>query len=122
MFKRFAILGVILAVALSVTAVAVAGNGWGWGKEKQRVLSGPKCVQAGVKFLIKNDLLIAAAEGKVDYDTIDSDTAPFTSGLINADLPTPAFLPLGDVIKLHYTSPQLFDWCIKSKNRDDDDD
>lgn len=73
-------------------------------------LRGVRCVAAGVKFLIKNDLLVAAARQQVDYDTIDSDSGG-SEGAINTDLPTPAFLPLGTVIKLHYTNPELFDWC-----------
>jgi hypothetical protein len=127
MLKRIAVLGVILTVALTSTAVAVAGsNGWGWGKGKQRTLSGEKCVRAGVDFLIKNDLILAASRGEIDYDAIDSDTAPFTSGLINTNLPAGSFLPLGTVVELHLTSPELFDWCLKGKqkdrDRDDDDD
>ena len=123
MLKRIAVLGVILTVALASTAVAVAGsNGWGWNKGQQRTLSGEKCVQAGVDFLIKNDLIAAAAKGEVDYDAIDSDTAPFTSGLINTNLPAGSFLPLGTVIGLHLTNPELFDWCLKGKKKDRDRD
>jgi hypothetical protein len=119
MLKRFAALGVILVVALASTAVAVAGsNGWGWGK--QGTLSGEKCVQAGVNFLIKNDLIEAAAKGEIDYDAIDSDTPPYTSGLINTDLPAGSYLPLGAVVELHLSNPELFDWCLKKKYRDDD--
>ena len=119
MLKRIAALGVILVVGLASTAVAVAGsNGWGWGK--QRTLSGEKCVKAGVGFLIENDLIGPAARGEVDYDAIDSDTAPFTSGLVNTDLPAGSFLPLGTVVSLHLTNPELFDWCLKKKYRDDD--
>ena len=125
MLKRLAILGTILAVALAGTAVAVAGSQGGgkWGGKQ--TLSGEKCVKAGVNFLIKNDLILAASRGEIDYDAIDSDTAPFTSGAINTNLPAGSFLPLGAVVELHLTSPELFDWCIKSKkNRwnDDDDD
>ena len=71
---------------------------------------GARCVAAGVKFLIKNDLLAAAARQQVDYDTIDSDSGG-SEGAINTDLPSPSFLPLGTVIRLHYTNPALFDWC-----------
>jgi hypothetical protein len=120
MLKRLAILGTILAVALAGTAVAGAGSKWG-GKGRQTTLSGEKCVQAGVNFLIRNDLILAASRGEIDYDAIDSDTAPYTSGLINTDLPAGSFLPLGTVVELHLTSPALFDWCLKKKYRDDDD-
>ncbi|MGZ8717059.1 MAG: hypothetical protein ACXWYO_08125 [Gaiellaceae bacterium] len=71
---------------------------------------GVRCVAAGVKFLIKNDLLIPAARQQVDYDTIDSDSGG-SEGAINTDLPSPSFLPLSTVIRLHYTNPELFDWC-----------
>ena len=63
-----------------------------------------------MNFLVKNDLLVAAARQQVDYDTIDSDSGG-SEGAINTDLPSPSFLPLGTVIKLHYTNPELFDWC-----------
>jgi hypothetical protein len=124
MLKRLAVLGTILAVALAGTAVAVAGSQGGgkWGG-KQATLSGEKCAKAGVNFLIENDLILAASRGEVDYDAIDSDTAPFTSGAINTNLPAGSFLPLGAVVELHLTNPELFDWCIKSKkNRWNDDD
>jgi uncharacterized surface protein with fasciclin (FAS1) repeats len=71
---------------------------------------GVRCVAAGVKFLVKNDLLVAAARQQVDYDTIDSDSGG-SEGAINTDLPSPSFLPLATVIRLHYTNPELFDWC-----------
>jgi hypothetical protein len=124
MLKRLATLGFILAVALIGTTAAVAGSkggNWGWGKQST-TLSGPKCVKAGVNFLIRNDLIEAAAKGEIDYDAIDSDTAPFTSGLINTNLPAGSFLPLGTVVGLHLTNPELFDWCLKKKDRGDDDD
>ena len=73
-------------------------------------LRGLRCVAAGVNFLVENKLLGAAARQQVDYDTIDSDSGG-SEGLINTDLPTPSFLPLWTVIKLHYTNPELFDWC-----------
>ena len=45
----------------------------------------------------------------MDYEPLDSDADGL--GLINTDLPSPSFLPLLDVIKLHYTNPELFEWC-----------
>jgi len=121
MLKRLATLGVILVVAMVATTVAVAGSKGKWGKQSA-TLSGEKCVQAGVSFLIKNDLIEAAAKGEIDYDAIDSDTPPYTSGLINTDLPAGSFLPLGAVVGLHLTNPELFDWCLKGKKKDRDDD
>ena len=72
-----------------MTAAPVSANG---GSDAVR---GARCVVAGVKFLASNGLLVKAALRQVDYDTIDSDGGG-DAGLINADLPTPAFLPLGD--------------------------
>ena len=62
------------------------------------------------RFLIQNDLLRAAALQQIDYDTIDSDSGG-SEGLINTDLPPGSFLSLGTVIRLHFTNPELFDWC-----------
>ena len=73
---------------------------------------GAACVRNGVKFLATNGLLIKALQQKVDYSTIDSSPGT-TDGLINTTFPGPTFLPLSEVIKLHYTSPELFDWCGK---------
>ncbi len=124
MLRKLATFGIVLAVGLTGAAGAVAGNKGGKPSTppkppKQVTLSGPKCVKAGVKFLIKNDLILAAARGEIDYDAIDSDEPPYTSGLINTDLPPGSFLPLGTVVELHLTKPELFDWCIKKKGRDD---
>ncbi|HEX7143773.1 MAG TPA: hypothetical protein VF225_00560 [Gaiellaceae bacterium] len=105
MLKRFALLlSVAMLAAFAVTAAPVSANG---GSDAVR---GARCVVAGVKFLASNGLLVKAALRQVDYDTIDSDGGG-DAGLINADLPTPAFLPLGEVIRLHFTNPELFDWC-----------
>ena len=46
---------------------------------------------------------------QIDYSTLDSGTGG--AGLINADLPNPSYLSLGTVIRLHFTNPELFDWC-----------
>ena len=105
MLKRFALLlSVAMLAAFAVTAAPVSANG-GSRRRSRRSLR-----RAGVKFLASNGLLVKAALRQVDYDTIDSDGGG-DAGLINADLPTPAFLPLGEVIRLHFTNPELFDWC-----------
>ena len=104
--KRIALLltvSVLAALAVSASPVSAAGN-------SSDAVRGARCVAAGVKFLASNGLLVKAALRQVDYDTIDSDGGG-DAGLINADLPTPAFLPLGEVIRLHFTNPELFDWC-----------
>jgi len=71
---------------------------------------GARCIAAGVGFLVENNLLTAAARQQIDYDTIDSDSGG-SEGLINTDLPARSYLPLGAVIRLHFTNPELFDWC-----------
>jgi hypothetical protein len=110
MLQRLTTLVVIAVVALVGAAIAVAANGT-TSSESSKTRTGAACVQAGIGFLLENDLLRAAATKQIDYDTIDSDDPPYTSGLINADLPAPAFLTLGTVVKLHRTNPELFDWC-----------
>ena len=45
---------------------------------------------------------------KVDYAPLDNTGG---TGQIRTDLGDSAFLPLGQVIKLHYTNPELFMWC-----------
>jgi hypothetical protein len=120
MLKRLIpITAIVLASSLAFALDAGAGSR-DRGKDGAAV-SGARCVKAGVRFLIKNDLLLAAARQQVDYDTIDSDSGG-GEGLINTDLPSPAFLPLGTVVALHYTNPELFDWCLKGSGRNDEDD
>ena len=65
------------------------------------------CVRAGIEKLTGLGLLQAAAQRTIDYSTLaDPDIGP-----IYADLPEGSFLSLGQVVKLHTTSPQLFEWC-----------
>ena len=110
MLKRVGVLLALVAtLAMTIAPLAEARGGKGG---KDRPVSGIKCVKKGVKFLIKNDLLVAAAKQQIDYDTIDSDSGG-NEGLINTDLPPESFLPLGTVILLHYTNPELFDWCLR---------
>lgn len=98
--------GLVAAASLVVAPMASANGG------NRGTVSGARCVVNGVIWLADNGLLVAAAKQQVDYDTIDSDSGG-TEGLINADLPTPSFLPLDTVIALHYTNPALFDWCLR---------
>ncbi len=93
---------VAVVAALSLVSTSAAG-GTGYSRE------GVACVKAGVSFLASNGLLVKAALQRVDYEPLDSDADG--AGLINTDLPAPSYLPLLDVIKLHYTNPELFDWC-----------
>ena len=105
MLKKIA-LTLAIAAASVLMLVPVAGAS----SKGSASISGVRCVAAGVKFLIQNDLLVAAARQQVDYDTIDSDSGG-SEGAINTDLPSPSFLPLWTVIRLHSTTPELFDWC-----------
>ena len=68
---------------------------------------GAACVQAGIGTLKDLGLLQAAAQKKIDYSTL----ADPTDGPIFADLPEGSYLSLGQVVKLHKTSPALFAWC-----------
>lgn len=104
MRMRLAVLGATVVAAAAVLAPAAAANNSG------DAIAGARCVKAGVGFLIENDLLRAAALRQIDYDTIDSDGGG-SAGLINADLPAGSYLPLGTVVRLHFTNPELFDWC-----------
>ena len=105
MLKQTSILLAVLASTLAVSSTAAAAPARGGNSA-----DGARCVVAGVTFLAQNGLLRAAALRQIDYDTIDSDSGG-SEGLINTDLPAGSFLPLGTVIRLHYTNPTLFDWC-----------
>jgi hypothetical protein len=65
------------------------------------------CVQAGLGTLKDLGLLQDAAKKNIDYSTL----ADAEEGPIFADLPEGSFLSLGQVVKLHTTSPELFAWC-----------
>jgi hypothetical protein len=106
MFKKLMLVGAVAASALAVTSSALAGGG-----NSQNAREAATCVQAGIGTLVSLGLIDEAARGQIDYDSLDSDSAPFTSGLINADLPAGSYIPLKDVVALHRSSPQLFDWC-----------
>ena len=103
MLKRLTVLAATSATAaLLISPVASANN-------SSQAIEGARCVKAGVAFLVQNNLISAAAQQQIDYDTIDTDAG--SPGLINADLPAGSFLSLGTVIRLHFTNPELFDWC-----------
>ena len=103
MLKRLTVLAATGATAaLMISPVASANN-------SSEAIAGARCVKAGVAFLVQNNLISAAARQQIDYDSIDTDAG--SPGLINADLPAGSFLSLGTVIRLHFTNPELFDWC-----------
>lgn len=106
--------GVVLAAVTAAAAVALAPTASAApGGSSADAVRGARCVQAGVRFLLENKLLGAAALRQIDYDVLDSDGGG-DAGLINADLPAGSFLPLGTVIRLHFTKPELFDWCASA--------
>jgi hypothetical protein len=109
----------LVAAVVCTTALGVAPAAMAQGGSSSSAIEGVRCVRAGVSFLVQNDLLRAAALRQIDYSDLDTDAGPApgnddtysTSGAINADLPNGSNLSLGDVIRLHYTNPELFDWC-----------
>jgi hypothetical protein len=102
---------ITLTLATAATAaVALVPTAGAASPRSADAIAGARCVQAGVRFLVENDLLVAAARQQIDYDTIDSDSGG-SEGAINTNLPAGSFLPLGAVIRLHFTNPELFDWC-----------
>jgi len=114
MRKQLATVAVVVAVVgvALVPATAMGASG------SASSIEGARCVKAGVTFLVQNRLLKAAALREIDYSDLDTDaTNPANddtynaSGPINTDLPNGSNLSLGEVIRLHYTNPQLFDWC-----------
>lgn len=96
---------ITVAVAAGLTAatfgIGAAGNA------SAAPNAGAACVQDGIGFLKANGLLQAAAQKQIDYSTLGPDGA----GLIRVQLPEGSFLPLGQVVKLHKMSPELFTWC-----------
>ena len=101
----------MLTLAIAATAaVALVPTAGASSPRSADAIAGARCVQAGVRFLVENDLLVAAARQQIDYDAIDSDSGG-SEGAINTNLPAGSFLPLGAVIRLHFTNPELFDWC-----------
>jgi hypothetical protein len=89
-----------VALALPLTAVGAA-------PASAAPSPGAACVQAGIGTLKTLGLLQAAAQKKIDYSTL----ADPVNGPIFADLPAGSYLSLGQVVKLHRTSPELFAWC-----------
>ncbi|MEO8107768.1 MAG: hypothetical protein ABI720_10675 [Actinomycetes bacterium] len=69
--------------------------------------AGANCAQAGIGTLKDLGLLQAAAQKQIDYSTL----ADAEAGPIFADLPEGSNLSLGQVVKLHTKSPELFAWC-----------
>jgi hypothetical protein len=115
MHKRIALVAAVVGTAaLGLVPASLAGGG-----NSSNANEGARCVKAGVAFLVTNDLLRAAAVREIDYSDLDTDAGPAPgnddaysmSGPINIDPPNGANLSLGEVVRLHFTNPELFDWC-----------
>jgi len=101
MSTKIATATAIAAVALTSTALTAAPAA------AAPADGGAACVQKGIATLKDLGLLQAAAQRQIDYSTL----ADPVDGPIFADLPEGSFLPLGQVVKLHLTNPELFAWC-----------
>ena len=102
-----------IAIALTAgVAAATVGFGATGTASAAPKNAGAACVQDGIGFLKANGLLQAAAQKQIDYRLLgpDADGSPF-QGLIRVQLDEGCFLPLGQVVKLHTTNPELFTWC-----------
>lgn len=94
-----------IALAAGVTAATIGLGAAGTATAAPNAKGA--CVQDGIGFLKANGLLQAAAQKQIDYSTLGPDGA----GLIRVQLPEGSFLPLGQVVKLHTTNPEIFTWC-----------
>ncbi len=100
MLRKIAIGAGALALTAGIAAPAMAD-----GHTPRN--DGAACVQAGIGFLKDNGLLQAAAKKQIDYSTL----ADPVDGPIFTTLPEGSNLSLGQVVKLHTKSPELFAWC-----------
>lgn len=103
--KRTLVTGAV-AVALSLP-LAVATAAPASAAPRPASDGGGACAQAGLGTLKELGLLQSAASKQVDYSTL----ADPVNGPIFTTLPKGSFLSLGQVVKLHTSSPQLFAWC-----------
>jgi hypothetical protein len=94
-------------LALAGSAALVVTLGMAAPAEATPANPGASCVQAGLGTLKSLGLLQAAAQKQIDYSTL----ADPANGPIYADLPEGTYLSLGQVVKLHVKSPELFAWC-----------
>src|SRR5918993_2740213 len=84
---------ITLTLAIAATAaVALVPTAGASSPRSADAISGARCVQAGVRYLLENELLVAAARQQIDYDAIDSDSGG-SEGAINTNLPAGPFPP-----------------------------
>ena len=95
-----------VVIAIAVTVVAL-GLGSALAAKPSNPGAGGACVQAGLGTLKSLGLLEAAAQKQIDYSTL----ADPVDGPIFLDLPEGSFLSLGQVVRLHASNPELFEWC-----------
>jgi hypothetical protein len=96
-----------IALAVAATAASTFAVGAVAGTASAAPSESGACVQAGLGTLKDLGLLQAAAQKQIDYSTLADPEA----GPIFADLPEGSYLSLGQVVKLHTESPELFAWC-----------
>ena len=106
MLKKVMLLGAVAASALAVTSTAVAGGG-----NSQNAREAAACVQAGIGTLVTLGLIDEAAQGKLNYFPLGTNASGPLAGSINLPLANPTYIPLKDVVSLHRTNPEYFDWC-----------
>ena len=96
-------------IAIALTAgIAATTLGFGAaGTASAAPSANGACVQAGIGTLKSLGLLQAAAKKQIDYSTL----ADPVNGPIFATLPEGSNFSLGQVVRLHTTSPDLFAWC-----------
>lgn len=70
-----------------------------------------ECVQAGISTLMSLDALQAAAQQDVNYAAFDENSGTEFENAIRTDLGDDFSAPLGKIVKLHTTNPELFTWC-----------
>lgn len=97
MKKTLAIAGAVALAASTGMAVPAQAS----------TKTGGACVQAGLGTLKELGLLQAAAQKQIDYSTL----ADPVNGPIFASLDAGSYFSLGQVVKLHTKSPELFAWC-----------
>ncbi len=98
MLKKIAIVTAAVAVSAGLAATPAAAA---------PANDGAACVQAGIGTLKEMGMLQAAAKKQIDYSTL----ADPVNGPIFTNLPEGSYLSLGQVVKLHTTTPELFAWC-----------
>lgn len=106
MFKKVMLLGAVAASALAITTTALAGGG-----NSQSAREAAACVQAGIGTLVSLGLIDEAAQGKLNYYPLGTNATGPLAGSINLPLTNPTYIPLKDVVSLHRTNPEYFDWC-----------